>query len=235
MLQKREETAMELANTYDKGRLIDIVKPDFGSAKPNKRMVLLIALFLGAALPVGVIFLLMMFKTKIDTCKELESMTKLPLLTEISGEGLDEAIRNLRTNLLLGFKEDKKTIMVASQNDGDGKTFIAKQLTESLNTIGKKCALINADLRSQSLTKGQYAADILAGDEFANQITDAKSVNDYVIIDTPALSKYSDVYQVARFADVTLYVVKAGKTQKSDIESLNKNKNIPNPVLVLNK
>lgn len=232
MLQKREETAMELANVTDKGKLIDSPAADPASSKPQKKMVLLVALFLGALLPMGVIYLLQMFKTRIDSRDELEAATTLPVLAEIGKSNADDAIRTLRTNLLLNLKENQKTILVASTNTGDGKTFIAKHLEDSLTAIGKKVAFINGDLRSLSLAKGQHAADIIAGAEFAAQLADAKSSSDYVIIDSPALADYTDAYQLASFADATLYVAKAGKTQKSDVEALASNNNIPNPLIV---
>lgn len=245
MLQKREETAMELANTTDKGRLIDTVQGDPQSAKPQKKIVLLIALFLGALLPMGILYLLQMFKQKIDTRDELEAATKLPILAELSGANVDESIRNLRTNLLLAVPElvDGRalTILVASQNTGDGKTFIAQHLADSLTAIGKKVNMINGDLRKSAVpelaegrTRGQHPADVLASQEFATQMAEAKSANDYVIIDSPAIGEYNDAYQLASFADATLYVAKAGKTQKSDIESLTTNTNLPNPLIVFN-
>ena len=235
MLQKREETAMELANVTDKGRLIDPPAADSASSKPQKKMVLLVALFLGALLPMGILYLLQMFKQKIDTREELEAATKLPILVELPSENPDEAIRNLRTNLLLNLKEGQKAILVASANDGDGKSFIAQHLTDSLTAIGKKATLIKADLRNNSQLSNQHAADILACEEFAKSIYQAKADYDFVILDSPAISEYADAYQLAQFADATLYVVKAGKTQKSDLEALNTDKNLPNPMLVLNK
>ena len=256
MLQKREETAMELANVTDKGKLID--PPSFveGSANPKKKIVLLVALFLGALLPMGILYLLQMFKQKIDTRDELETATKLPILAEIPQSENDESIRNLRTNLLLNLKEGQKAILVASFNNGDGKSFIAQHLTDSLTAIGKKATLIKADLRNNSQLSArpvgalatdrdariinsqlsnQHAADILASESFAQQVSKAKSDNDYVILDSPALSQYADAYQLAAFADATLYVVKAGKTQKPAIEALSTDKNLPNPMLILNK
>ena len=235
MLQKREETAMELANVTDKGKLIDPPAADPGSNKPQKKIVLLVALFLGALLPMGILYLLQMFKQKIDTREELEAVTKLPILAEIPQSESDESIRNLRTNLLLNMKEGQKTILVASANDDDGKSFIAQHLTDSLTAIGKKATLIKADLRNNSQLSNQHAADILAGEAFAKQLADAKAANDFVILDSPAMSQYADAYQLAQFADATLYVVKAGKTQKPAIEALNTDKNLPNPMLVLNK
>lgn len=233
MLQKREETAMELANTTDKGRLIDDVQVDGGSAKPQKKMVLLVALLLGALLPMGILYLLQMFKTKIDTCAELEAVTKLPFLAEISASNCEEAIRNLRTNLLLNLRPDQKTILVASQNEGDGKTFIAQHLVDSLKVIGKDTVYVSADYR-KAAKPGEHPADVLASSDFAEHIHAAKANNDYVIIDTPALSEFNDALQVAQFVDATLYVAKAGKTKKSDIESLNTDSHLPHPMLILN-
>lgn len=235
MLQKREETAMELANITDKGKLIDPPAPELGSNKPQKKMVLLVALFLGALIPVGILYLLQMFKTKIDTRQELEAATKLPILAELTAANADEAIRTLRTNLLLNIKEDQKVLLVASANKGDGKSFVAKKLEESLVAIGKSVALINGDMRSLSLSKGQHAADILASPAFAKEVASAKSSNDFVILDSPALGEYNDALQLASYADATLYIVKAGKTQKDDVEALHSNNNIPNPFIVFNK
>jgi hypothetical protein len=238
MLQKREETAMELANVTDKGKLIDPPAADPGSSKPQKKMVLLVALFLGALLPVGILYLLQMFKTKIDTRQELEAATQLPILAELTSANADESIRNLRTNLMLAVPEHVEgralTILVASANHGDGKTYIAKRLEEAFNAIGKKVTLINGDLRSLSLSKGQHPADVFASETFAKEMDDAKSSNDYIIIDSPAISEYNDALQLAAFADATLYVAKAGKTQKSDLDSLNSNSNLPNPLIVFN-
>ena len=234
MLQKREETAMELANITDKGKLIDPPAPEPGSNKPQKKMVLLVALFLGALLPVGILYLLQMFKGKFDTRQELESATKLPILAELTSTTAEEAIRTLRTNLLLNLKNGQKVLLVASANKGDGKSFVAKKLEESMVAIGKSVALINGDMRSLSLSKGQHAADILASPAFAKEVATAKSSNDFVILDSPALGEYNDALQLASYADATLYVVKAGKTQKADVETLNSNNNIPNPLIVFN-
>ena len=234
MLQKREETAMELANITDKGKFIDPPAPETGSNKPKMKMVLLVALFLGVLLPVGFLYLFQMVKTKIDTRQELESATKLPILAELTPATADEAIRTLRTNLLLNIKENQKVLLIASANKGDGKSFVAKKLEESMVAIGKSVALINGDMRSLSLSKGQHAADILASPAFAKEVATAKSSNDFVILDSPAMGEYNDALQLASYADATLYVVKAGKTQKADVEILNSNNNIPNPLIVFN-
>lgn len=235
MLQKREETAMELANVTDKGKLIDTARKVKNSAKPQKKMVLLLALFLGFVLPIVVLYILQTFKAKIETRKDLESLSKLPVIGEMPLTEQSDAIRNLRTNLLLNMEEGQKVVLVASHADGDGKTFLARQLADSLTTIGKKVAFVNADLRGgDALSADQHPADVLASVDFANKIASAKADNDFVIIDTPALSLYNDAYQIAQYADVTCYVVKAGSTQKSAIQELTKESRLPSVRFIIN-
>ena len=239
MLQKREETAMELANTTDKGKLIDPPAVDPASSKPQKKMVLLVALFLGALLPAGILYLLQMFKQTIDTRAELESLTRLPIIGEIPSTNSDDALRTLRTNLLLNLKAPQKTILVTSATPAAGKTFLAQHLAATLTAIGKKALYINADLRNPSvssvlMSKDSHPADILASADFAQQLKAAQASNDYVILDSPALGEYTDAYQLASFADATIYIVHSGKTPKSAIESLTKAPQLPNVMFVLN-
>lgn len=234
MLQKREETAMELANTTDKGKLIDPPAADPSSSKPQKKMVFLVAVFLGMLLPIAVLYILQMVKLKIGNREELEAITKYPVLGELNHSSIDDDIRTLRTNLMLNLKADQKTLLIVSANDNDGKTFIAKRLEESLKAINKKVSLINCDLRSSSQTNGIHPSDVLASNDFIKSISEAKATSDYVILDTPSINKHSDAYQLVQYADATLYVVKADSTNKSDIESLNNNKNIHNALIVFN-
>ena len=232
MLQKREETAMELANVTDKGKLIEtttIVKP---SVTPQKKKVLLGALLIGMILPIVVFYFIYLLKDKIDTSRELRLLSFAPVLGEISLSEQSEAVRDVRTNLLLGLEENQKVILVVSDADGDGKTFLAKQLTDSLSSIGKKVLYLDLDMRSKP--GKEHPADVLACSSFAEQMKAAKEENDYVIIDTPALGRYNDAYQIAQFADVTCYVVKAGKTTKSAVEKLQKESRLPNVKFILN-
>ena len=233
MLQKREETAMELANVADKGKLINTATLVKNSARPQKKLVLISFLFFGMLLPLVVIYLLSLFRDKIDTLKDIASVSNSPVIGEIPLVNQVDAIRNLRTNLLLGLEKEQKVLLVASESQGDGKTYIAKQLAESLTAIGKKALYWDLDLRSNTSLKA-HPADILASEDFITQMNDARANNDYVIIDTPAIGKYNDVYQIAKFVDATCYVVKVGATSKSAIEKLNKDSRLKNVYFVLN-
>ena len=232
MLQKREEIAADLARSMKKGQLIDdpmitgtgLTKPEF---------VLLGGALLGLLLPIGVLFLFQMLKTKIDTKNELEEASKLPILSEVFLTNNDDAIRALRTNLLYNLKEGQKVVMLASHDKGDGKTYLAQRLVESMTQIGKKAQYLNLNLR-EDRSKAASAADLLAGADVAKQIESLKAANEYLILDTPEMGKYADAYQIAQFADATIFVVKAESTEKSAVKDVAKDVRIPNPMLVLN-
>ena len=238
MLQKREENAMELANTPEKGVLIDQTQGDPTSASPKKKVVLLAAVFLGALIPFGILFLMRLFSSTFETRQDVESLTSLPIIGQIPPGDDSEAIRQLRTNLLQRLKPDQKVILFASEADGDGKTYLAKRLDDTLKSIGKKAIYIDLDLRqperSLSLSKGRHPVDILASTDFAAQLQQAKANNDYVILDSPSLSRYQDAYQIAQFADATCYVLTAGTTSKTAIASLEKESRLPNISLIIN-
>ena len=48
------------------------------------------------------------------------------------------------------------------------------------------------------------------------------------------MGKFTDVYQIAQFADATVFVVKAEATKKSAVKDVSKDAFIPDPMLVLN-
>lgn len=231
MLQKREEIAMDMDKNTMKGQLID--DPLIGNSNRSLSMMVLGAVLLGLILPMGILYLLQMFKSRIDTKQELEETSKLPILSEVFLTNNDDAIRALRTNLLYNLKEGQKVIMMASHSKGDGKTYLAQRLVDSLTQIGKKAQYLNLNLR-EDRTKAAQAADILAGADVAKQIELLKAANDYLILDTPEMVKYADVYQIAQFADATIFVVKAESTEKSAVKEISKDARIPNPMLVLN-
>lgn len=233
MLQKREENAMELANVTDKGKLIETTTLIKGSAKPQMKMILLLALFIGLVIPLGIIYFIQLLGEKVETSKDIESLVDNPIIGKLPLSDQVEAIRNLRSNLLLGLKEGQKVLLVVSESQGDGKTYIAQKLAESFSAIGKKALYWNLDLRSNTSLKA-HPADILASEDFLNEMNDAKTNNDYVIIDTPSLGKYNDAYQLSKFADMTCYIVKAGSTSKSAIELIVKESRLPNVKFVIN-
>ena len=153
MLQKREELAMNRVDASNKGKLIEKVQVNGGSDLPKRNFVLLIALVLGIAIPFMAILLLFFVKNKVETRNDLEKSTKFPILGEIPTINNEEALRTLRTNLLLHLKEGQKTILVTSNAIGDGKTYHAIRLAEGLARLDKKVILCDFNLRRPGIAQ----------------------------------------------------------------------------------
>lgn len=153
MLQKREELAMNRVDASNKGKLIEKVQVNGDSDLPKRNLVLLIALVLGIVIPFMAILLLFFMKNKVETRNDLEKSTKFPILGEIPTINNEEALRTLRTNLLLHLKEGQKTILVTSNAVGDGKTYQAVRLAEGLARLDKKVILCDFNLRCPGIAK----------------------------------------------------------------------------------
>lgn len=153
MLQKREELAMNRVDASNKGKLIEKVQVNGDSDLPKRNLVLLIAFVLGIVIPFMAILLLFFMKNKVETRNDLEKSTKFPILGEIPTINNEEALRTLRTNLLLHLKEGQKTILVTSNAVGDGKTYHAIRLAEGLARLDKKVILCDLNLRRPGIAQ----------------------------------------------------------------------------------
>ena len=153
MLQKREELAMNRVDASNKGKLIEKVQVNGDSDLPKRNLVLLIAFVLGIVIPFLAILLLFFLKNKVETRNDLEKSTKFPILGEIPTINNEEALRTLRTNLLLYLKEGQKTILVTSNAVSDGKTYHAIRLAEGLARLDKKVILCDLNLRRPGIAQ----------------------------------------------------------------------------------
>lgn len=242
MLQKREETAMELANVTDKGKLIDETHFIEGSYKPKKKMVLLGFMLVSPFIVIIILLFIKLFRNRVDCGDEIEKVIKNSVIGSVTLNNDVEEILNVRNNLLANMPSDCNTIIVVSDSEKDGKSYISEKIASSLDKIGKKALLLDLNFRDNPSgissylpeLKNMHPADILATEDFAKMMTQLKAQYDYVVIDTPALGKYTDAYQIARFADITCFVVKAGSTSKSAIDKMKNETRLPNVKFVMN-
>ena len=215
MLQKREELALNRVDASNKGKLIEKVQVNGGSDLPKRNFILLIALVLGIAIPFFAILLLFFLKNKIETFHDLESTTKFPIIGEVPNRNNEEALRTLRTNLLLHLKDNQKTILITSNATGDGKTFNAIRLAEGLARLDKKVILCDLNLRRPEIAKALSLTDKSGVSELLtqNQIstTDVQSLLvkagdfDVLVAGKPAQVHPSDL--LARKSFVLLFDV----------------------------
>lgn len=152
LLQKREENAIELATTSDKGRQIDETL-FLKKTKPRTMVALLLAIIFGILLPYLLFFMRRQLKSRIESEADIKLKTHLPLIGKITTGECDETFREIRANLLHRLKDGQKAVLVTSADDGDGKTFCAVHLAEAFAMMGEKTILCDLNFRHPSVTK----------------------------------------------------------------------------------
>lgn len=171
LLQKREENAISLASTVDKAQVIDAPESTIRPISPKKKLVALIALVIGIAIPAGLIYLLNLLRYRIEGRNDIEKLTDLAVLSDIfvAGELKDgksaivvrentndmmvETFRSLRTNLGFVMKKSEKVLLCTSVIPGEGKTFVSTNLAMSMALMGRKVLVVGLDIRKPRLAK----------------------------------------------------------------------------------
>lgn len=166
LLKKREETAISLAITSPNAKVIDEAITSSVPVSPKRRLIKFVAGILGFLLVVILVYIKNLLDTKIHSRSDVEALSTTPILGElplVDGEEnlviklhdrsiLAESFRILRTNLDYFTRSEngrkKNVIYVTSTIKGEGKTFVAFNLTMSLASTGKKVLLVGADIRN---------------------------------------------------------------------------------------
>ena len=182
LLQKREENELSQAFTAYATRVVASPSGPVAPIAPNKKMILLVALLLGLAIPFAWFYLKEVMDTTVRGRKDLENLS-IPFIGELpsaypkrkfyeprritdrpedrkivvkahSRNLVNEAFRVARTNLefVTGKQEGGKVLMVTSFNVGSGKTYVASNLATSLAIKGRKVIVVDLDLRKRSLS-----------------------------------------------------------------------------------
>lgn len=176
LLQKREENELGQAFTAYNTR---VVNPPMGSPKPTSpktKQILAIALLLGLAIPLALLYLKEMINTKVRGKKDIEKLT-VPYLGEVplyyskkSGKTLgmqivvkpqkrdiiNEAFRVIRTNFefMTNDKDNpRKVVLLTSANPSSGKSFLTINIAAALAISGKKVLVMDLDLRMATSSK----------------------------------------------------------------------------------
>lgn len=166
LIQKRTEAGIAIASNVPDKSIVDVAR-QIGTAPvaPNKIIILLAALIVGFAMPIGFIFVAELFETKLESTEQLEKWTNIPLIESVAklkekeilnsytGESyLAHAFRYIRHHVeTMQLRQEVKVIGITSSKSGEGKTFCAMNLAISLVHAGHKVLLIDADLHHPSL------------------------------------------------------------------------------------
>jgi tyrosine-protein kinase Etk/Wzc len=164
LLKKRSEAQITSASNQPDNEIIDQARAEaVGSpVYPRKSLNYLIALILGLLLPVAYILGKEYFNDKIIERKDVENITKLPILghtlhsdreskiavAAAPKSSIAESFRSIRTNLkYLSKGKDKQVILITSDIVGAGKTYTSINLSSVYAMYNKKTLLIGFDLR----------------------------------------------------------------------------------------
>lgn len=169
LLQKREETAITLANTTPKAKIVDYAYASEKPIAPKKLFFLIGAITLGLLIPFLLIYLREFLKNKVYSKHDLEKLSKTTILGEIPRleknqneliiqndlSPVAEAFRIVSTNLsfILPKKDNGKLIFVSSSVKGEGKTFVSVNLALTLSTKKNKVLIIGSDIRNPQLQR----------------------------------------------------------------------------------
>ena len=169
LLQKREETAIALALTAPKARVLDKAYSSDEPIAPRKKVIFALSILMGLGIPFGLIYLKEMFDDKIHSKHDIEDLSPITVVAEIPKverkendlvakndmSPMAEAFRILITNMnyMLPKKEGGKVIYVTSSVKGEGKTFISINLALSLASASRKTIIIGSDVRNPQLQR----------------------------------------------------------------------------------
>lgn len=179
LLQKREETAISLAISGNKARVIDKAFSSTAPIAPKKIIIIVAALIFGLLIPFALIYLSELFNDKIRSKHDLEKLSHAAILGELpkieKGQNdivslndlspMAEAFRILITNMnfMLPKKQFAKIVFVTSTVKGEGKTFTSVNLALTLASPNKKVLIIGSDIRNPQLQRYNTARKGLIG------------------------------------------------------------------------
>ena len=168
LLQKREENSIALAATADNGKLVDEPLNE-GKVSSKNLIIILVAVLLGLLIPALCLWIISLFRYKIEGHEDLARLTDLPIIADVAvasenvkdkagivvqankNNQIDEIFRSMRTNIQFMLQGDQKVILFTSSTSSEGKTFNAANLAVSFALLGKKVILCGLDIRKPAL------------------------------------------------------------------------------------
>ncbi|MGX1308642.1 succinoglycan biosynthesis transport protein ExoP [Amorphus suaedae] len=166
-LERQSQLQNQMGLERARARIVARATPPLEPSGPNRKLIVAGGLVASSFLAVALAVLLAQFQPSLVVAEDVEDVLGVPPLAEVPKlTGVDhepfalvervveapdgmlaEAIRALRVSLLIGRGQERATtVMVASGEDGDGKTTIAASLARAAALSGDRVLLIDCDL-----------------------------------------------------------------------------------------
>ena len=169
LLERSRETGISGELKTSNIRIVDAAETPRVPESPKTMANLLMALFGGTFLGIGLAFFFEYLDSRIKQPDEIKTQLGLAFLGMIPafvakdttgppliGNGMphefSEAFRGIRTNILFSSAEaGSKSIVVTSTGPGEGKSVVSSNIAMSLALAGQRVLLIDADMRRPKL------------------------------------------------------------------------------------
>lgn len=167
LLEKREENEIKAASKPEHIKIIDEAYISKVPVSPKSNIIILGAIIIGLIIPFAIIYVYNLLYDKFESKKDIEHIIEVPLAVQIpsskskiiqtnDNSSLAEGFRMLRTNIkfLMNNNENRgKVIFVTSTVSGEGKTFVASNLSKIYGFSSEKVLLIGADIRKPKIAE----------------------------------------------------------------------------------
>ncbi len=176
-LTRLNETAAQQGIQQADSRILSNAVVPNGPSQPRKSLILAMSGILGLTIGMGLILLREARSNGFRTVQDLEAFTgytvlgqipqiparnrkrALSYLSERPTSAAAEAVRNLRTSVLLSNVDSPPKVIVSTSSiPGEGKTTNSLALTQNLLGLGKSVLLIEGDIRRRTFS--QYFDDL---------------------------------------------------------------------------
>jgi len=171
--EKRLDAQISRSAILPGASVVEPAEANFSPVSPDEHTIHRTALIVGLAIGLGLIVLIRILNPYIYDKETVESLTTIPIIgvirkfpDEIDEDNTQilalsrpksifaESVRSVRTNLnFIASEKSSKIICITSEVAGEGKSFIAVNLSSTLSLIDKKIILIAADLRRSRMHK----------------------------------------------------------------------------------
>ena len=225
-LNRMKETSVQQGIQQADSRVLsDAVIPNAPSA-PRKSLILAMSGILGLMLGAGLVLLREASQNTFRSARELEQLTGRTVMGQIPvipsrtrrdaisylsakpTSSAAEAVRNLRTSVLLSNLDSQPQVIVStSAIPGEGKTTTSLALAQNLKQMGKRVLLVEGDIRRRVF--GQYfkfeqergLLAVLSGEKrFDEVVSHDERIGD-VLIGEPTKANAADVFSSESFAN----------------------------------
>jgi capsular exopolysaccharide synthesis family protein len=159
--QRKEEASISYVSVLPNLKVLSYGVANNFPISPNKNTIYFGGLALGILIPFGILYILKILDTKINTREDLEKgLPELNILGEVpfdenySSENDDrgiiaESTRVIRSSMSFLLNQNKPQVIITTSTiKGEGKSFVSYNIAQSYNALGKKVILIGADLRN---------------------------------------------------------------------------------------